>query len=227
MVHLRIRRGQDQWRQWLGRCVEARLLRLGIQGYAQGLECGLWLPAGTVPDKNLVVVPHSDDTTFGILHSYHHLLWVQVFGSPYGNHPTARRYNSSRVFLTFPFPEALTPNIPAANYAADPRAQRIADAARKLVEACDRWLNPPEWTQRVPEVVAGYPDRILAQPGFEAQLKKRTLTNLYNERPTWLANLHNDLDTAVAAAYGWEWPLANDEILRRLFGLNQERASSG
>ena len=38
---------------------------------------------------------------------------------------------------------------------------------RALVEARDRWLNPPEWIDRVPEVVAGYPDRIVAKPGFE------------------------------------------------------------
>ncbi len=36
-----------------------------------------------------------------------------------------------------------------------------------------------------------------------AKLAKRTLTNLYNERPAWLANAHAKLDAAVAAAYGW------------------------
>jgi type II restriction/modification system DNA methylase subunit YeeA len=54
--------------------------------------------------------------------------------------------------------------------------------------------------------------------------KTRTLTNLYNERPAWLDMLHRALDEAVAAAYGWEWPLSDDEILRRLFELNQARA---
>ena len=54
-------------------------------------------------------------------------------------------------------------------------------------------------------------------------MKKRTLTNLYNARPAWLDNLHRALDEAVAAAYGWEWPLSDDEILRRLFELNQKR----
>jgi type II restriction/modification system DNA methylase subunit YeeA len=181
----------------------------------------VWQNAVTVPDCQIVAITRSDDTTFGILHSHLHELWSLRMGTSLEDRP---RYTPTTCFETFPFPAGLTPNIPAKNYAADPRAQRIAEAARKLVEARDRWLNPPEWTQRVPEVVAGYPDRILAQPGFEAQLKKRTLTNLYNERPTWLDNLHRDLDTAVAAAYGWEWPLADDEILRRLFALNQERA---
>lgn len=96
------------------------------------------------------------------------------------------------------------------------------------MEARERWLNPPEWTDLVPEVVPGYPDRIVAKPGHEADLKKRTLTHLYNARPTWLDTLHRALDEAVAAAYGWEWPLADDdEILRRLFALNQARAGLG
>jgi hypothetical protein len=57
--------------------------------------------------------------------------------------------------------------------------------------------------KRVPEVVPGFPDRILPVDDHAASiLKKRTLTNLYNERPTWLANAHRDLDAAVAEAYG-------------------------
>lgn len=62
------------------------------------------------------------------------------------------------------------------------------------------------------------------------RLAKRTLTNLYNACPTWLANLHRDLDAAVFAAYGW--PEASDpdslddeEMLRRLLALNLERAA--
>jgi len=137
--------------------------------------------------------------------------------------PCRTRYKPPVHFEKFPFPAGLTPNIPAKEFENDPRAERIARAARALVEARDRWLNPPEWTERVPEVVAGYPDRILARPGHESELKKRTLTNLYNARPAWLDNLHRALDEAVASAYGWEWPLSDDEILRRLFELNQQR----
>ena len=74
-------------------------------------------------------------------------------------------------------------------------------------------------------MVAGYPDRIIAKAGHEASLKKRTMTKLYNERPTWLDNLHKTLDEAVAKAYGWPWPMGDDEILRSLFELNQTRAT--
>ena len=59
----------------------------------------------------------------------------------------------------------------------------------------------------------------------EAELKKRTLTNLYNERPAWLANAHTALDAAVATAYGWPIDITDDDVLARLLALNHERAS--
>ena len=47
-------------------------------------------------------------------------------------------------------------------------------------------------------------------------LKKRTLTNLYNQRPAWLELAHEKLDAAVFAAYGWEPGMSDDELLERL-----------
>lgn len=142
-----------------------------------------------------------------------------------GNDPT---YNNHSCFQTFPFPAGLTPNVPAVDHAGNVHAQGIAKAAKSLVEARDTWLNPAEWVEWVitpEESRAGFPKRAVAKPGKASELKKRTLTNLYNARPTWLVSLHDDLDQAVAAAYGWEWPLSDDEILRRLFDLNQTRAA--
>jgi hypothetical protein len=104
-------------------------------------------------------------------------------------------------FETYPFPEGLIPNLPAADYADDPRAIAIAEVARRLNELREAWLNPPDLVERLPEVVPGYPDRIVpVSPKAAAILKTRTLTNLYNERPTWLDNAHRELDAAVAAA---------------------------
>jgi hypothetical protein len=57
--------------------------------------------------------------------------------------------------------------------------------------------------------------------------KKRTLTNLYNARPTWLELAHKKLDEAVFAAYGWPGDLSDEEILERLLALNLERAGKG
>jgi hypothetical protein len=55
-------------------------------------------------------------------------------------------------------------------------------------------------------------------------LKKRTLTNLYNENPTWLQDAHRGLDDAVFAAYGWPKNLGDQDILTRLLQLNMERS---
>jgi hypothetical protein len=59
-----------------------------------------------------------------------------------------------------------------------------------------------------------------------AILKKRTLTNLYNERPAWLDDAHRDLDAAVAATYGWPADLPEEDALARLLALNLERAAA-
>jgi hypothetical protein len=71
------------------------------------------------------------------------------------------------------------------------------------------------------------PDRILPRTDkAAAELKKRTLTNLYNQRPAWLQNAPRDLDAAVAAAYGWPATLADDDLLARLLALNLDRAAA-
>jgi hypothetical protein len=56
------------------------------------------------------------------------------------------------------------------------------------------------------------------------RLKERTLTKLYNVRPTWLTACHAKLDAAVAAAYGWPADLTDEAILERLLALNQAAA---
>ncbi|MBA4227830.1 MAG: class I SAM-dependent DNA methyltransferase [Hyphomonas sp.] len=190
-----------------------------------------FLPSSTVPDKSLYAFPYAGMVGFGILQSYFHETWCTYFGNRIGA-GNQRRYNASFVYLTFPFPEGLTPNIPAADYAGDPRAQAIAAAAERLNTLRENWLNPADLVTRVPEVVPGYPDRILPVDERAADiLKKRTLTNLYNERPAWLDHAHRDLDRAVAAAYGWGADfeaglLTDEEILKRLFELNQARAAA-
>ena len=184
----------------------------------------IWLESSIYPDSATFIIARSDDTTFGILHSRFHELWTlrtcTWIGK--GNDP---RYTPTTCFDTFPFPAGLTPNIPAADYADDPRAQAIADAARKLNELRENWLNPPQWVDRVPEIVPGYPDRLIPKPEHAAELKKRTLTNLYNQRPAWLDHAHRTLDEAVAAAYGWPVNWSDDEVLRQLLALNRARVA--
>ena len=97
--------------------------------------------------------------------------------------------------------------------------------AQRLVEPRDRWLNPPEWVEWVDEPVPGYPKRPVPRDEDAAKaLRKRTLTNLNNARPQWLADAHDALDAAVAAAYGWPAGISDDEVLRALLTLNGDRS---
>ncbi len=184
-------------------------------------------PTGIAVQGSIFSICRDDDVTYGLLSSRIHEIWSTAQGNRLGV-GNQRRYNIGVTFETFPFPEGLTPNIPAADYTDDPRAVAIAAAAKRLDELREAWLNPPDLVRREPEVVPGYPDRILPKnPEAAAILKKRTLTNLYNERPTWLDNAHRDLDAAVAAAYGWPADISEEDALARLLALNLERSANG
>jgi type II restriction/modification system DNA methylase subunit YeeA len=78
--------------------------------------------------------------------------------------------------------------------------QAVAEAARGLVSLRDGWLHPAN--------------------ASDAELRKRTLTNLYNQHPSWLAQAHEGLDRAVHDAYGWDWPLSPADVLDKLLALN-------
>jgi len=91
--------------------------------------------------------------------------------------------------------------------ATDAQREAIADAARELDRLRTGWLNP--------------------QGLLDAELAKRTLTNLYNARPTWLAQAHERLDAAVLAAYGWPVHIDREELLGALLALNSARADGG
>jgi type II restriction/modification system DNA methylase subunit YeeA len=180
-----------------------------------------WLEASICADHQLIAIARDDDTTFGILHSRFHEAWSLRLGTSLEDRP---RYTPTTTFETFPFPEGLTPNIPAAAYAADPHAICIAGAAKKLNDLRRNWLNPADLVRIEPEVVPGYPDRILPKDADAAKkLKARTLTNLYNQRPQWLADAHEALDRAVAAAYGWPEDISTEEALEKLLALNLAR----
>ena len=139
---------------------------------------------------------------------------------------------------------------PAYRASKDDHRATIADAAKELNELRERWLNPPEWTEtrtlEFPGSVSGpwsryvdpktvdkktgvgtvrYPRLEPRDADCAAKLKKRTLTNLYNERPAWLDLAHKKLDAAVAAAYGWPADLSDEQILEKLLALNLERAA--
>lgn len=159
----------------------------------------VWMNTDTIPDHKLHVFALSDDYSFGVLQSKVHELWslAQCSWLGVGNDPS---YSSSRTFETFAFPWP-----PGKEPKDNSKVKAIAAAAKELVEKRNLWLNP----------IGGSPD----------ELKKRTLTNLYNQRPQWLENLHQTLDAAVFAAYGWPDTLTDAEILEKLLALNLQRTA--
>jgi type II restriction/modification system DNA methylase subunit YeeA len=194
-----------------------------------------WMESPSYPDSALIVFARSQDYFFGVLHSRIHEVWGRLQGTQLREKESGSRYTPTTSFETFPLPHP-TPE----------QMQEISESARSLDELRCNWLNPPEWTKEetleFPGSVVGpwarythdanaqgigtvkYP-RIVAKSDKEAeQLAKRTLTNLYNERPAWLDLAHKRLDEAVFLAYSWDSSISDEEILTRLLALNHKRA---
>jgi hypothetical protein len=193
----------------------------------------VWMESPTLPDHAVFVFARSDDYFFGILHSRVHEVWALKLGTRLETRP---RYTPTTCFETFPFP------VPSTDHEA-----AISAAAKELDELRREWLNPSEWTREqileFPGSFNGpwgrfvtdadehgigsvrYPQLIPKDKNAAMQLAKRTLTNLYNERPAWLDLAHRKLDQAVFAAYGWDHELSDGDILARLLELNNERAT--
>ena len=172
----------------------------------------VWIPSITVPDDGIYVFAREDDYFFEILHSKVHELWARGTGTQLREVESGFRYTPTTTFETFSFPWP-----PDKEPKSDPRVKAIAVAARELVQLRDNWLNPAGASEA--ELTPSGPPAKSAGHG-----QKRTLTNLYNQRPTWLDNAHKKLDAAVFVAYGWPVDLSDDEILARLLALNLERA---
>lgn len=167
-----------------------------------------WFTSPTLPDSATFAFARADDYFFGVLHSSVHELWALRQGTQLEDRP---RYTPSTCFETFPLPWP-----PGSEPTDDPLHVRISTAAKDLDEKRQRWLNPPEWIEPLAAEIDADDDfadvpadaraliresAIMAAAAKHPQLKKRTLTNLYNQRPTWLALAHAELDRAVLAAY--------------------------
>ena len=132
----------------------------------------------------------------GILHGRYHKAWSLRLGTSLEDRPC---YTPTTVFETFPFPESLSPDIPAAAYVDAPRAIASAEAARRPVGLHGRRLNPPEWVEWIDEPVPGYPKRPVPRDEAAAKELKKTYPDQALQR---LSAAHGALDAAVAGAYG-------------------------
>ena len=189
----------------------------------------VWFARVICPDHYVVVFARDDDATFGILHSRFHGL---VFLGTWLGVGNDRRYTPTTTFETFPSPRASRQTFrrrttPTTLVRKD---RRRGEEARRLAPRLAQSARPRRHRSRSDadrgpgEAPRRYPDRILpknveaaAKPGADAD-------NIYNQRPRWLADAHEALDRAVAAAYGWDEEISTDEALARLLALNLERA---
>jgi type II restriction/modification system DNA methylase subunit YeeA len=196
----------------------------------------IWVDRIYLADDGIYVFASDDDSFFGILHSKLHEVWSLAQGTQVRERESGFRYTPTTCFETFPFP---TPT--------EAQCEAIGQAAKKLDTLRNNWLNPPEWTkteilefpgsldgpwsQYVHDAGANgigtvrYPRLVPKDDTCAKSLKSRTLTNLYNKRPTWLDLAHKDLDAAVFAAYGWDTDMSDEEILTKLLELNLAAAT--
>jgi hypothetical protein len=219
-----------------------------------------WLDTQVVPDSATVAIARDDDYFFGVLHSYLHEIWSLRLGTSLEDRP---RYTPTTTFETFPFPWP-----PGHEDASSPAYQAIAQAARALHEERDAWLNPPDDLLNGPararllrertltnlyNTLEAYRRSKLPSPEFgggaggggqqnNGPRKAPTAAQTFAPR---LAELHDTLDRAVLAAYGWgdidpllplpiamgrgvylRTPEGDEELLRRLLALNLARAGT-
>jgi len=187
------------------------------------------LNANILPDQGLVAFAIEATEVFGILSSRVHVIWSLVTGGRLGlgNDP---RYNNSRCFETFPFPEF-----------EDTTADRIAALADQLDTHRKRQQEQhPGLTMTGMYNVLEKIRREEPLTDKEKEIHEQGLVSVLRE-------LHDDLDRAVFEAYGWDdlaeklvgrpgattpWPEkpedqaeAEEELLQRLVDLNHERAA--
>lgn len=182
----------------------------------------VWVDPRFLPDTRLFAITKEDSVTFGILQSRIHEVWALEMSSSHGvgNDPT---YNAESCFETFPFPDGIAVEADASTYASNPLAIAIASAADTLEAERQNYLNPPTIVAFSPDVDPALPAVRTVMPGHEAEMTTRTLTTLYNTNPAWLKYDHEALNRAVAAAYGWTWPMTDEDIIKNLFAINAVR----
>ncbi|SDE52358.1 class I SAM-dependent DNA methyltransferase [Kordiimonas lacus] len=190
---------------------ELRAAKEGLPRYIATVETAKhrvfkFLDASVAPDNMLVCMALDDGYHLGILSSQIHVVWALAAGGRLGvgNDP---RYNKSKCFDPFPFPETDDAHKKVIRDLADE-----LDTHRKARQEEHPKLTLTEMYNVLEKLRAGE-----ALNDKEKSIHDRGLVSI-------LKDLHDKLDAAVADAYGWPHTLTDDEILERLVALNKERA---
>jgi hypothetical protein len=164
-----------------------------------------FLDQNVSPDSTLVTFGISSPWCFGVLSSRVHVTWSLAMGGTLEDRP---RYNKTRCFETFPFPAP-----------ADSQQQRIGDLAEQLdAHRKTQLAAHPKLT-----LTGIYNVREKLRAGDTLTAKDKTVHE--QGLVSVLAELHDELDAAVAVAYGWPADLSDEQILEHLLALNLERAA--
>jgi hypothetical protein len=187
-------------------------LRLALKGLGQYLatvdtakhRIFQLLEANVICDDKVVIVALETQFALGVLSSRMHLSWVVANQGLLESRPV---YVKTRCFDPFPFPDPS----PDQRARIAELAERL-DATRKAALAENPKLTMTGLYNFVEAIRAG------TLPPAQEPAAVRARARI-------VAKLHDDLDAAVAAAYGWTWPLPPAEIVVRLVALNAERAA--
>jgi hypothetical protein len=213
----------------------------------------VWVNNIVVPAQTVIAFARDDDYFFGVLHSRAHEVWALALGTRLEDRPRYTPTSCFETF-PFPEPDdAARERISEAAKALDTlrarwlnppewmREETLEFPARAdgiwsrfvVSESVQDGIGTAQYKRLVPRdgEMTVYDARPNADGVLETRamklkdaLPRRTLTNLYNERPAWLENAHRELDNAVFAAYGWDESTPGDEeILSQLLTLNQSR----
>jgi len=166
----------------------------------------IFVESNILPDQQLVTIALDDAYFLGVLSSQVHVTWSLAAGGRLGvgNDP---RYNNSVCFDPFPFPDAT-----------DTQKQTI----RELGERLDSHRKRVQATHPEVTITAMYNLLEKLRQGEPLDDKDKA----FNQKAlvSTLQQIHDELDAAVFAAYGWEPTLTDDQILENLVTLNAQRA---
>ncbi len=181
------------------------LPRFIVTPYTAKYRPFVFVSGDTLPDAMAYAIASSDAFVLAVLSSRPHLAWALMAGGTLEDRP---RYNSKDTFFPFPFPDC-----------DEVQKQKIRvlgeqlDAHRKRQQALHPSLTLTEMYNVLTRLRAG-----------ESLTEKEKLTHEQG-LVSVLRQLHDELDRAVADAYGWPVDLSDEEILSRLVELNAARAA--
>lgn len=165
----------------------------------------VFLEKDILPDNMLINIALEDGYFLGILSSKSHIAWALATGGTLEDRP---RYNKTRCFETFPFP---TPTDAQKSHIRD-LGERL-DAHRKRQQA------------QYPELTLTDMYNVLEKERADEPLNPKERRIHEQGLIGLLRQIHDELDAAVAEAYGWPADLPEAEILERLVQLNVQRAA--